>query len=105
MKRVLPLLAALALLAGCGKSAPRTEAQQGQTIYSLHCTACHNPNPKQDGSLGPALAGSSLDMLLARVMRGEYPPGYAPKRSTHIMQPLPLTEEEVKSLHAYLNSL
>ena len=96
----------LSLLAACGKREDnRTEAQKGATIYSLHCTACHNANPVRDGSLGPALQGSSLELLLARVMRGEYPPGYTPKRSTHIMQPLPLTEDEVKSLHAYLNSL
>lgn len=104
------ILAALALfaaglLAACGKEETRTEADKGRTLYSLHCTACHNVDPSKDGSLGPALKGSSLDLLIARVTRGEYPPGYSPKRSTHIMQKLPLTEDEVKSLHAYLNSL
>ena len=94
------------VLAGCGKQEDtRTEAQKGRTIYSLHCISCHNPNPAKDGSLGPALQGSSLELLTARVIHGEYPPGYTPKRPTHIMQKLPLTEDEVKALHAYLNSL
>src|SRR6187402_1809747 len=75
------VLSALVLgLTACGEKQARTEAQKGQTLYSLHCTACHNPDPAKDGALGPALAGSSLDLLLARVIRGEYPPGYAPKR-------------------------
>ena len=104
---VLAILLALGLTA-CGQKeekGARTDAQKGRTLYSLHCTACHNPDPSKDGSLGPALAGSSLDLLLARVIRGEYPPGYSPKRSTHIMQKLPMSEEEVKSLHAFLNNL
>jgi mono/diheme cytochrome c family protein len=102
---VLTALLALASITGCGEGKPRTEAEKGRTLYSLHCTACHNPDPSKDGSLGPAVKGSSLDLLIARVTRGEYPPGYTPKRQTHIMQKLPLTVDEVKSLHAYLNSL
>ena len=98
--------ATLLLLAACGKQEDtRTLAQKGRTIYSLHCITCHNPNPAKDGSLGPALQGSSLELLTARVIHGEYPPGYTPKRPTHIMQKLPLTEEEIQALHAYLNSL
>jgi mono/diheme cytochrome c family protein len=93
-------------LAGCKREADtRSAADKGRTLYSLHCIACHNVNPAKDGSLGPALQGSSLDLLLARILRAEYPPGYTPKRATRIMQKLPLSEEEVKSLHAYLNSL
>jgi mono/diheme cytochrome c family protein len=108
--RTVPVGAVLAALLipglfGCGKKEERTAAQKGRTLYSLHCISCHNPDPAKDGSLGPAVAGSSLDLLLARIHRGEYPPGYAPKRSTRIMQKLPLSEEEVQALHAYLNGL
>ena len=99
-------VAALLLLTACGKKEDtRSAADKGRTLYSLHCIACHNANPAKDGSLGPALQGSSLELLMARVQHGEYPVGYSPKRSTHIMQKLPLSEDEVKSLHAYLNSL
>ena len=76
----------------------------GRTLYAVHCTACHNPDPTHDGSLGPAIKGSALELVQARVMRGEYPAGYTPKRSTHIMMKLPLGEKEVEALHAYLNA-
>ena len=76
----------------------------GRTLYALHCTACHNPDPTRDGSLGPAIKGSALELIQARVMRGEYPPGYTPKRATHIMMKLPLGEAEVEALHAFLNA-
>jgi mono/diheme cytochrome c family protein len=102
------VLAALLIpgLIACGqKEDTRTAAQKGRTLYSLHCISCHNADPAKDGALGPAVAGSSLDLLLARVLRGEYPPGYAPKRSTRIMRKLPMSEAEVQALHAYLNGL
>jgi mono/diheme cytochrome c family protein len=103
--RVVLLAAALFLLAACGKEDTRTAAQKGRTIYSLHCITCHNPNPAKDGSLGPAVQGSSLELLTARVLHGDYPAGYTPKRQTRIMQKLPLTDQEIQALHAYLNSL
>lgn len=104
------LAAAAALsLAACKKeelSPEQARVRKGQTLYTLHCTACHNPSdPKRDGGLGPAIAGSSLELLEARVLRGAYPEGYTPKRATHIMQKLPLVQEDVEALHAYLNSL
>jgi mono/diheme cytochrome c family protein len=103
------LLTALALaLAGCGKgdsAAARSPAEKGRTLYSLHCTACHNPDPARDGALGPSVMGSDLDLLRARIIQGDYPAGYTPKRPTRIMQKLPLSEEDVKALHAYLNGL
>ena len=76
----------------------------GRSLYALHCTACHNGNPAIDGSLGPAIKGSSLDLIQARVLRGEYPAGYAAKRNTHIMPKLPLTEADVESLQVFLNT-
>ncbi|HAO99906.1 MAG TPA: hypothetical protein DCQ83_07665 [Fibrobacteres bacterium] len=69
-----------------------------------HCIACHSVNPAVDGSVGPALKGSALELIEARVMRAEYPPGYTPKRSTHIMPRLPLETDDVKALHAFLNA-
>ena len=99
-------VAALSLLSACGKQEDtRTPEQKGRTLYTLHCISCHNPNPAKDGALGPGLQGSSLELLIARVLHGEYPPGYTPKRSTRIMQKLPLSEEDVQALHAYLESL
>jgi mono/diheme cytochrome c family protein len=79
--------------------------ERGKTIYSAICTACHNANPKMDGSLGPAIAGSSLELIESRVLRAEYPKGYKPKRETHAMIALPQFKNEVPALHAYLNAL
>ena len=56
----------------------------------------------RDGAVGPALAGSSLALLEAKVIHNEYPPGYQPKRETGNMIPLPHLEPELRALHAYL---
>jgi mono/diheme cytochrome c family protein len=97
----------LQLMTACNKKQAAggdTEADAGRGIYLAHCIACHNVNPALDGSLGPALKGSSLELLQARVMRGEYPPGYTPKRTTKIMVRLPLMEEDVAKIHKFLNA-
>jgi mono/diheme cytochrome c family protein len=79
--------------------------QKGRTLYSLHCASCHHPSfPERDGALGPAVAGTSLDLLEARVVRGSYPEGYTPKRSTWVMPKMPLVRGDIEALHAYLNS-
>ena len=103
------LACALQLFSACGKKAasvpdadPKVTA--GRAIFLSHCIACHNVNPALDGSLGPAIKGSALELVQARVLRGEYPPGYAPKRQTHIMVKLPLTEDDVANVHAFLNA-
>ncbi len=85
-------------------AAANDPARLGRTLYTLHCMACHSPDPRKDGALGPALKGSGLELLQARVLRGEYPPGYAPKRATQIMRKLPLSDSDVAAIHAYLNA-
>jgi mono/diheme cytochrome c family protein len=60
-----------------------------------NCIACHSMNPAQDGALGPAVAGASLALLEARVLRGEYPEGYVPKRPSRVMIPLPHLEPQL----------
>lgn len=79
--------------------------EKGQQVYQSVCIACHNPNPAKDGVLGPALIGSSLELLEARVVSGTYPQGYTPKRNTKSMAALPALKNDVPALHAYLNSL
>ena len=101
------LACVLQLWTACGKRQPETgdpKVVAGHGQFLAHCIACHNANPALDGSLGPAIKGSSLELLQARVLRGEYPAGYTPKRQTHIMVKLPLTEEDVANVHAYLNA-
>ena len=94
------------LLLACtnGEDEGRSEqALRGESIYKNVCIACHAPDPTQDGPLGPAIAGSSLELLRARVVRGEYPPGYQPKRPTLSMPSFPYLEEDLPALEAYLN--
>jgi mono/diheme cytochrome c family protein len=112
-----PLAAAL-LLVACGDPAPPPpaapasapggavatagSAEKGKQIWLGQCIACHNPDPAKDGALGPAVKGSSRELLEARVVRGEYPLGYAPKRPTKVMPPRPDLAPSIPDLAAYL---
>lgn len=96
----------LLFLGACTKkeSAPISPVEKGKRLYSTHCTACHSPNPKVDGAIGPAIAGSSQELIEARVLRGDYPPGYTAKRKTKLMTTFPFLKDDIPALHAYLNS-
>ncbi|MFK7894875.1 MAG: c-type cytochrome [Myxococcota bacterium] len=83
---------------------PEELVKAGRGVYTANCIACHNMNPAEDGALGPAVAGSSLALLEARVLRGEYPEGHTPKRPSKIMVPLPHLEPKLPELAAYLAS-
>lgn len=77
--------------------------ERGRSLYMSNCIACHNPNPSQEGALGPPVTGASYELLEARVIRGIYPPGYTPKRTTKVMISLPHLENEIDALTAYLS--
>jgi mono/diheme cytochrome c family protein len=101
------LLATLALaVAACGGEGAESDdlAARGRTVYQNVCTACHNADPAQDGSIGPAVAGASRELLEARVLRGAYPPGYTPRRPSQAMPPFPNLAGEIDALAAYLSA-
>jgi hypothetical protein len=52
--------------------------------------------------LGPAVTGSSAALIEARVLHGDYPPGYTPKRETRAMVAMPFLEKQLPGLIAYL---
>lgn len=79
-------------------------ASRGKGIYLSNCIVCHNPNPTLDGSIGPALAGSSLELLEAKLVHQTYPPGYTPKRTTGSMPEFSQLKADIPALHAYLES-
>jgi mono/diheme cytochrome c family protein len=91
------------VVGGCSESPPASpEAVRGGQIYSGRCTACHNPDPARPGSVGPPVKGSSRELLEAKLLRGTYPPGYPPKRTTGIMPVQPLSGDEIIALAAFL---
>lgn len=97
------LVATVSALAGCSQDPKLSaEAERGRQIYQSQCIACHNTDPAQVGPLGPALRGSSTELLRAKVIDGTYPPGYAAKRPSKIMQPLPHLAKDIPGLAEYL---
>ncbi len=80
-----------------------TLAHEGEKVYQNVCIACHNGNPSLDGALGPASAGASAELLSAKVLRGEYPPGYTPKRpGSNTMPRFEYLADKIPALAAYL---
>jgi mono/diheme cytochrome c family protein len=88
--------------AGC-KKADQGLVARGRRVYMTTCTACHNPDPHKDGNVGPAIAGSPLALVRARVVKAGYPRGYYPKRGTKLMIALPHLEPDVEALYEFLN--
>ena len=102
-RRVIVTIAPMVMLAACGPQeqlAP--EAARGKQVYQAQCIACHNPDPAKAGSIGPDVKGARPDVVRAKVVEGTYPAGYAPKRPTKIMQPMPQLAPDVDALAAYL---
>ncbi|MGH7291723.1 MAG: c-type cytochrome [Myxococcota bacterium] len=102
------LLAALGIAVAslaCKPAADQSPVELGKRAYLANCIACHNQDPAREGTLGPALAGSSAALVEARIMRAEYPPGYTPKRDSHLMPAQPFLKNDVAALAAYLASV
>lgn len=120
MRRASPgaLLALGLLLAGCGqddKPAPTSgsaggfqpvaaagDAAKGRQVWVGQCVACHNNDPSKDGPVGPAVKGSSSELLEVRVLHARYPPGYKPKRDSKVMPARPDLAASITDLAAYL---
>lgn len=95
------------VIAGCSKESDQNSGkspdwQRGRAVFLANCVACHNNDPSKDGSIGPAIAGSSKELLEYRVLSTSYPPGYKPKRPTQVMPQFPFLKEEIPYLAAYL---
>jgi mono/diheme cytochrome c family protein len=99
-------LIAIAAMACGGESEDSGDpaAARGEKIYRNICGVCHNPNPNQPGPLGPAIAGSSRELLEARLLRGEYPAGYTPQRNTQQMPRFEFLEPNLDDIVAFLAS-
>jgi len=106
------LTSALIFLPACTKKqdtnanlnlTPEQLFEKGKQIYTANCVSCHGADPKKDGSIGPAIWGSSLELISHRVLTSDYPEGYKPKRSTTIMSALPYLQKDLPALHHFLN--
>jgi mono/diheme cytochrome c family protein len=93
---------ALALV-GCSEGPGGSPlAERGRSVYLAQCVSCHGLDPAQAGPIGPPVKGASHELLEAKIVRGAYPPGYAPKRPTAVMPPLPAVASDVPALAEYL---
>ena len=101
---VAAFLIVLATMTGGGRHGQNPAVQRGRQIYVSTCIACHNGDPSLDGAVGPAVKGASKALLEARLAKAEYPPGYAPKRATHLMPAQPQLVASVDDLAAFLNA-
>jgi mono/diheme cytochrome c family protein len=105
--KILALVLTIVLLAGCSKeskdsSGKDADAERGRAAYLANCVACHNNDPSKDGPIGPALKGSSKELIESRVLSTSYPPNYKPKRPTKVMPQFPFLKDEIPYLAAYL---
>ncbi|MDP3940080.1 MAG: cytochrome c [Deltaproteobacteria bacterium] len=97
-------------LSGCGtgidggNEASGTPADRGRRVYKVNCTVCHNADPSLPGAVGPAIKGSSPELVEARVLRAEYPPGYTPQRDSKLMPAQPHLAKDIDALAAFLGS-
>ncbi len=111
MRRLPFLLLLLVSLMGCDKRSdgePKSTAggadpRRGKSIYLGNCAVCHNSDPGKDGSVGPAIAGASLELVTARVLKASYPPNYKPKRNSRAMPAQPYLKSAIPDLVAFLN--
>jgi mono/diheme cytochrome c family protein len=103
----LTALASAGLACGGADDGPALDeaATRGRTVYENVCTACHNRNPRENGALGPAIAGASLELLEAKVLRAEYPPGYAPRLPSTTMPKYEYLAESLGDVAAYLATI
>lgn len=103
MQRTLAGFVLATLAAACSAGEENDLAKRGEQVYMSNCTACHAQDPGQPGPVGPAVAGASLELLDAKVLRNTYPSGYTPKRDSQAMMPLVHLAPELPALAAYLS--
>ncbi len=91
-----------ALMPGACQAKKVSPVERGRIIYMANCLVCHNADPNLPGSQGPPIAGSSRELVAARVLHLAYPPGYTPKRNTHAMRAIPTLAPEIGNIVAFL---
>lgn len=75
---------------------------RGRRLYIATCIVCHNMDPSQPGSLGPAIKGASEALLVAKVLNKRYPDNYTPQRPTTAMPTYPQLKNRISDIAAFL---
>ena len=82
--------------------------EKGKVIYMSNCISCHNKDPREKGSVGPAQSSTPWEVVKHKVITGRYPealpPGYVPARTTKAMRAFPKLEADLPAIWAYLRS-
>lgn len=108
MRRVVVIAGAMiaVMVAAACKAPPQSSdpVARGRFIYMERCVVCHNQDPNLPGSQGPPIAGSSRELVAARVLHLSYPPGYRPKRNSHAMKAMPELAPQIDAITAYLDA-
>ena len=90
-------------LAGCDDGPPVEPAlARGRQTYQTICISCHNANPALAGSVGPPLKNMARAILEAKLLHGEYPAGYTPRRDTKMMPTQPQLAPALDDLALFL---
>ena len=89
--------------APAAKASPRMgSAEKGEAKSWLgQCVACHNPRSRPGRHAGTGGEGRLARAAGSAGGRGEYPPGYQPKRPHQVMPPRPDLASSVPDLAAY----
>lgn len=98
------MLAAAVIAAACseGPGPDGAARERGRQVYLSQCSSCHATDPSQPGPVAPPIKGASRELLEAKVLRGTYPEGYAPKRPTAVMPPQTHVAGDIPALAEYL---
>ncbi|MCH2169387.1 cytochrome c [Myxococcota bacterium] len=99
---VLAGLVGLMMSCDSGQAPESDAAARGKVTYMNICIACHAADPSENGVLGPPIANASMELLEAKVIRGEYPKGYVPKRAGSTMPNYAYVEAQLPDLQAFL---
>jgi len=92
--------------AGQLKAADPAVVERGKTLYGVNCRLCHGPDLRGGDMGGVNLMRSQLvlsdqegELIVPVVKNGRSTPGMSP------MPPLPLPEDDVKAIAAYIHSV
>ena len=92
-----------------GASPTQAEIDKGRRIYFSNCISCHNKDPNLKGAIGPEIINVPYEVLESKILTGKYPeklpPGFIPKRKTKLMKPIPKIKDDIKALHAWIESM